>query len=108
MLNDAAEKVKKLVAALPGAAPAGVDVTFDPEFERAKAEVDKLAVVAGETPNWALVEEACASLLESKSKDLRAATWWGLAAVQRRQWAGLAEAARLLRDLTAQHWDHMF
>jgi len=102
------ERTASLRAPIAGASPGGADVTFDPDFEKVKAEMDKLTSMAGSPPNWGEVVETGGRILTEKSKDLRIAVWFAMAKVHRQGWDGFAEGLTVLRSMAADQWDTMF
>ena len=62
-------------APIEGASPVGSDISYDPDFETLKAEIDKLASLAGEQPNWSEIVVVGEELLRERSKDLRILMW---------------------------------
>ncbi len=100
-------RMSALIAPIPGAKPAGDDLSFDVEFEKVKAEVEKLGAVTGQ-PNWELVATSSAKLLSTRTKDMRLATWNCVARMHRASWAGLAEGLVVLRAHCDKYWDTMY
>ena len=101
-------KVATLLAPIAGPKPSGEDVSFDPDFERVKAEVDKLGSVSSGLPDWRGVVDLSGKLLSTRSKDMRLATWLTLAKMNLAGWTGLAEGLIVLRELSTTHWDTMY
>ncbi|MBK6693767.1 MAG: type VI secretion system domain-containing protein [Myxococcales bacterium] len=92
-------------------APGGRDMSFDPSFEAAKAEIDKLTSVSGGKPNWTGIIEGTSRLLTNDTKDFRLVIWWALATVQQRPtpaFADLAAAAHLVLGMVHAHWTTAF
>src|SRR3974390_496788 len=85
-----AAKIAPVLAPIEGGQPAGADPSFEPDFERAKAEIDKLTSVAGLEPSWTDIRELGVGLLSKRAKDLRVAGWLALARTKLDGWAGLA------------------
>ena len=106
--EEADGRVAPLLTPIAGASPTGVDASYDADFERVKAEIDKLSSVEGKEPAWGDVEEVAASLLSSKSKDLRVVGWLAVAKVKRQGWRGLAEGLLLYRGLSRDFWDGLY
>jgi type VI secretion system protein VasJ len=101
-------RVATLILPIAGAKPSGEDVSFDPDFERVKAEVDKLGSVSAGAPDWVSVVDLSGKLLSTRSKDMRLATWLTLAKMNTSGWNGLAEGLLVLRELATKHWDTMY
>ncbi len=57
--------------------------------------------------DWAKVEHLCAELLETRSKDLRLATWLFEAGLHLRGFAALADGFHLLRGLCESFWEDL-
>ncbi len=96
-----------LTAPIPGAKPGGDDLSFDTEFEKVKAEVEKLGAVTGQ-PNWEVVATISSKLLSTRTKDMRLATWNCVARMHRQSWTGLADGLVVLRAHCDKYWDTMF
>lgn len=58
--------------------------------------------------NWPFVIEQCASLIISRSKDLRLAVWLTEANAKMDQFAGLADGYLLLAGLCNHFWENMY
>ena len=101
-------RMSALTAPIPGAKPSGDDLSFDPEFEQVKAEMEKIGSVSGVAPAWDKVVTISAKLLTSRTKDMRLATWLAVARMNKTGWAGLAEGLVVIRAITAKHWDTMY
>lgn len=106
--EEVADKVAPLLAPIPGANPAGADVSYDTDFEAIKAEIDKLSSVDNLEPSWARIQELGTTLLSQKGKDLRVVSWMSVAKVKLRTWAGFAEALVLFEALSRTFWDSMY
>ncbi len=87
---------------------AGVDLAYDPDFERLAAEVEKLTSLSGEAPDWALVAEGASRILTEKSKDLRVLGWFVVARSQLGGWAGLAGALATYLAVARAFWPTLF
>jgi type VI secretion system protein VasJ len=95
---------------IPGPSPAGTDPSYEPEFEALQGEIDKLGMVSadGVGIDWSKVIDLASKILSTKAKHFLAAAYLGAALIKTNGISGLAEAARLLKDLTANYWDTMF
>lgn len=102
------ERTAPLRAPLAGDNPAGKDATFEPDFEQLKGEIDKLASMAGSPPNWRDVDTLASSILSSKAKDFRVATWLALAKMQQNGFEGFAEGLSVIRGLIDEYWVTMY
>ena len=90
--EEVAQRIAPLLAPIAGASPAGADISYDPDFETIKAEIDKLSSVDNAEPAWPRIRELGTTLLSQKGKDLRVASWWAVASVKTRTWPGFAFA----------------
>jgi type VI secretion system protein VasJ len=106
--EDIAAKIAPLVAPIAGAEPSGADPSFDPDFERIKAEIDKLTSVDGKEPAWREIREVGGTLLTKRAKDLRVAGWLGVAVTKLDGWKGLAETLATYDGLARGFWDTMY
>jgi len=100
-------RMSSLTAPLAGPKPAGEDLSFDPDFERVKAEIDKIGRVSSGAPDWALVATSSAQLL-ARTKDMRVATWFAAGRMNQGGWSGLAEGLVVLRAFVTKHWDVLY
>lgn len=58
--------------------------------------------------DWVFVEQRCAQLIETRSKDLRLAVWYCEAACKTRGLRGLADGLLLVAGLFDQFWDQLY
>ncbi len=79
LLETLQERTAPLVAPISGGA--GADVTFEPDFEKLKKEIDKLSSV-DQKPDWKIVSVGATAILKDKSKDFRVAIWNSVALTQ--------------------------
>lgn len=95
---------------VPGDAPAGADVRYEPQFEQLQQEIDKLSVASatGEPIDWAKVNTLCQTILAEKSKNLMVAAYLGAALVQQRGIDGFADSLAVMRGLVDSFWDGLF
>lgn len=108
LIEELTEKVQAFKAPIPGSSPAGSDLSYETEFETIKAEVDKLASMTGEQPNWREIVRLGEELTKNKSKDFRILTWTAIGRMRQDGLRGLAEGLLALREVSADHWDAMF
>lgn len=94
--------------ALSAEQPAGVDLSFDPEFEAIALEVAKLERVDGGPPNWSMIETSAERLLAERTKDYRLLAWALVAKVNLRGWPGFAQGLALYKDTVSAVWAEMF
>ena len=103
-----ADPSSPLLAPIPGAAPAGVDISYDVEFERLVQELDKLTSLAAVSPDWGFVIQGCECLLRDKSKDLRVMSWLVAAGAHVGGFRGIAEGLTLFSAMTKTWWPSLF
>ena len=78
-------------APVPGAAPAGVSVKYEPEFEQLVAEVGKLESIDGRASiKWGDIVELSSGILAGKSKDLLVASYLTLGLLQQDGYVGVS------------------
>jgi len=93
--------------------PSGIDLAFSPELDAITLarKFDDPSLDQGEwvtdlkEADWDFVVKKCATLLETRSKDLRLAVWLTEAGAKKYQVRGLAEGFRVLSGLIEQYWD---
>ena len=107
-LETLAERTAAQRGPIAGDTPVGADMSFDPDFERVKAELDKLTGMTGGQPNWREVVGITDKLLGEKTKDLRLATWGTVGKMNLRGWVGLAEGVSVYHALIKEFWPTMF
>lgn len=105
LLETLQERTAPLVAPIAGGA--GTDVTFEPEFENLKKEIDKLSSVESK-PDWKVVNVGASAILKDKSKDFRVAIWNTVALTQAKSFDGFAEGLVILHTLVTSFWDTMY
>jgi type VI secretion system protein VasJ len=106
--EEAAAKHAPLIAPIGGENPVGVDVSYDPDFERMKGEIDKLTSMAGTQPNWPDVERLGTAMLSTKSKDLRVLAWLTVAKLKAEGWRGFGESLVVYDSMARAFWDTMY
>ncbi len=106
--EEAAAKLAPLLAPIDGASPVGIDVSYDPDFERLKGEIDKLTSMAGAQPLWPDVARLGAEMLSTKSKDMRVLSWMAVAKVKLEGWRGFGEALVAYDGIARAFWDTMY
>jgi type VI secretion system protein ImpA len=105
-----------LLTPIPGDAPGGVSLRYDPLFDRVKeARREDDDTPAGELPDgprkladYGLVVRLAGEALATKTKDLQLAAWLTEALLRREGFAGLAQGLGLLRDLLVAFWDGLY
>jgi type VI secretion system protein ImpA len=104
-----------LLDPIPGDAPAGVDLRYDPIFDKikeARREEDDLPqgdwVRARKVAEWPIVEKLTGDALAKQSKDLQLAAWYTEALLHRHGPEGLHAGLTLLSVLLERFWDGCF
>jgi len=105
----------ELLAPIPGANPGGVELRYDPLFDKikeARREDDDIPQgdwqTARKTADWTQVIRLTKDALSSKSKDLQLAVWLAEAMLRREGFAGFRGALDMIVGLLDQHWDHLY
>ena len=106
--EEVSQRVAALAAPISDAAPAGVDISYDADFEAIKAEIDKMSSVDNSEPSWTRIQDLASTLLSKKGKDLRVASWMTVAKVKTQGWTGFAESLVLYDALSRTFWDTMY
>jgi len=86
----------------------GEEVRYEPEFEELTGEIGKLGSLTGEVVDWARVVELATAILESRSKDVAAATYLTSGLFELEGYAGLAAGITVLADLHDTFGDTLF
>lgn len=111
-MPDLVEKLKADAELLAGAiaadAPSGVDVSYEPQFDIVRGEIDKLTAMSGEVPNWAQIISEGEAILKEKSKDMRLVSWVAVARMKRDGLEGAAAGLAGVAAVCKTHWDTMF
>ena len=105
----------ELLAPIPGANPGGVELRYDPLFDKIKeARREDEDIPQGEwqttrkTADWSQVIKLTRDALTTKSKDLQLAVWLSEAMLRREGFAGFRAAVDMIVGLLEQHWDHLY
>src|SRR6476660_7598704 len=105
----------ELLNPIAGANPGGVELRYDPLFDKikeARREDDDVPqgewTTALKTADWPLVIKLSKDALTTKSKDLQIAAWLAEALLKREGFAGLQAGLDVLTGLLEQHWDHLY
>ena len=89
--------------------PSGVDARYEPEYDQVQQEIDKLAsATAGGAVNWKRVVKLGSVILNSKSKDLKIASYVSVGLLHLKGVEGLSGGAQLLLDLITNFWDTLY
>lgn len=84
----------------------GDDVRYSAEFECLENELGKSnSLHEKQGPDWVLVRDGCEALLQSQSKDLRAAVWLTWSLYQVDFVSGLEAGLGAINYLCTQHWE---
>jgi len=105
-----------LGAPLPGSAPAGAWLRYDPVYDRIKqartAEADYLPQGIWQREvkraDWETAAELAHDALESRTKDLQFAAWLTEALTHLHGVAGMATGFRVIERLASQLWDVLY
>ena len=89
--------------------PQGVDVKYEPEYESIENEIQKRSAASAEGGvDWNLVIKVASEILQNKSKDLKVASYLGVALFNVQEIEGLAISLRVFRNLLTDHWEGLF
>lgn len=100
--------VKAWKAVLPENGPCGEDVSFSPEFEALRNEVEKsTSLHATEGPDWDAVRNMATEILSTRSKDLWAMAYAIHATCQLDGLADCAETLACLNEFLGKYWDNL-
>ena len=107
--------IEALLAPVPGDAPAGRDLRYDPRYDRVKdARREDPELPPGglaterKLADWALVASLGRELLVAETKDLQLAAWLAEALLHRGGIGGLATGLDALQQLVDRYWDGCF
>src|SRR5713226_5325872 len=105
----------ELLNPIAGANPGGIELRYDPLFDKikeARREDDDVPqgewTTARKTADWPLVIKLAKDALANKSKDLQIGAWLTEALVRREGFSGLRDGLDLLTGLVDQHWNHLY
>jgi type VI secretion system protein ImpA len=109
-------EVEKLLAPISGTQEFGEDISFSRELdaivEARRFEDSSLDqgewITEIKTANWPLVMDYCATLIETRSKDLRLAVWLTEAGTKLHQFSGLSSGYFLIAGLCEHFWDGLY
>jgi type VI secretion system protein ImpA len=104
-----------LVNPIPGPNPAGVDLRYDPLYDKIKeARHEDDDAPQGDwqrprkTADYGLVSKLASDALATRSKDLQLAAWLTEAQLRREGFAGLRSGLEFLRTLLVRYWDDLY
>jgi type VI secretion system protein ImpA len=105
----------ELLAPIPGTNPGGVELRYDPLYDKikeARREDEDIPQgdwqTARKTADWPQVIKLTKDALTTKSKDLQLAVWLAEALLRREGFAGFRTALDSIVGLLEQHWDHLY
>jgi len=101
-------EVESLARPISDAQPQGADISYEPDFEVVRLEIDKLSAVTGEAPNWRDVITNGEELVGGKSKDLRLLLWAAAGRTRLEGIGGLARGLAGIKVVCDAHWDGMY
>ena len=106
---------EELLSPIPGAKPGGVELRYDPVYDRIKeARREDEDIPQGEwqtsrkAADWPQVIKLTKDALSTKSKDLQLAVWLAEALLRREGFAGFRGALDMLVGLLEQHWENLY
>lgn len=90
--------------------PAGLDPSYELEFEQLQTEIDKLSMPSsdGQGIDWDKIIKLSQVILGQKGKHMQIAAYLAVALLRKRAIPGLADGVRILADLTTTYWDDLF
>lgn len=106
-MADASEFSKLGSNPIPGEAPAGASVKYDPDFEKLTTEIAKLESTNPDV-QWSEVLSLAQGILSSKAKDLLVSVHLAAALLQREGYPGLANGLVVIKEMTAAYWEGLF
>lgn len=108
LLEEIAAYAQTLKAPVEGTSAVGADLSYDPDFEQLKGEIDKLTSMSGEQPNWSEIAVMGEELLRERSKDMRLLAWCAVARLKTRGLKGFGEGLAMMTEVCREFWDPMF
>ena len=107
--------LEALLAPVPGEAPTGRDLRYDPRYDQVKeARREDLDLPAGglatdrKVADWQAVVKLSGQLLSAETKDLQLAAWLTEALLKRDGLAGLTTGLESLRGILERYWEHCY
>ncbi len=101
-------RAQKWTAPISDTAPAGALATFDPEYEKVRAEIAKRDSPSAGKVVWRTVLESGTDILENKSKDLVIASYVAFGLFTERGLDGLVTGCAILAEIIGTYWPGMF
>jgi len=111
MISEAMQAiVDRCAAPIPGDNPCGEPATYDPDYEEAKTEVQKLTAMssAEDSIDWKKVVECSSRVLADKSKDLTISGYLCIGLVMTDGYSGLAAGLDIFGRLLDKYWDGLY
>ncbi len=91
-----------LTTLFEGDSPFGENINYDPDFDVLKTEIGKVGGI-----DWNSVESTATSILEQKSKDVRAFSFLSLALLRDERWEAFVDVFDALSQLASQDYDQL-
>jgi type VI secretion system protein ImpA len=112
MASEPLIDLEALLAPIPGANPAGVNLIRSADHDEIKALLPKpdrdALEPGGQAGQWPKIVQATTKKLREKSKDLYIASWLTEALVQLHGFAGLKDGLKLIHGLLERYWDNVY
>ncbi len=89
-------------------APAGESLRYDAEFEKLSAEIAKTESVTANVIDWATVVQLSTTLLKTRSKDYRVASYLVFGLLNSKGAEGLLNGLRMYEALIKNYWETGF
>jgi type VI secretion system protein ImpA len=109
------QDLEPLLAPIAGTHPGGVELRYDPIYDKikeARREDDDVPQgdwqTARKTADWPAVMRLATDALATRSKDLQIAAWFTEAKLRREGLGGLRTGLVLMRELVERYWDHLY
>jgi type VI secretion system protein VasJ len=93
--------------AIPGDAPAGVNLRYEPEFDALQTEIGKMETAGPNAVKWRDVVTMASDITEKRSKDLLVGVWLAFALWREESYKGLGVGLAILRDMIDKYWADM-
>ena len=89
-------------------APAGIDLSYEADFEPLANEIEKLTSLAAEAPNWHFIASESERMLCERSKDLRVLSWLVAARANLEGWSGIASGLAMYVAIAEAFWPTLY
>jgi type VI secretion system protein ImpA len=104
-----------ILAPIAGNNPSGVDLRYDPSYEKikeARREEDDVQMGVWQrerkVADWPLVQKLTSDCIAKRSKDLQLAAWLTEALINLEGFSGFAEGVSLMRSMIENFWDTLY